>query len=203
MTTNKDTDLREALRRKYSDTPQLPADFMQRMHQTTEKEAKSPIRRWLYPISAIAASLVLLFSLSVALNNRHSENPDLVAQGDTIKASSQTETKKVKAKNLEKEEKTETADTVKMMKEKIRMPRTPRHYVAKAEAAEVTLEPDSTDAIELAERAFAEERMRMEMEMMAQMSGSLQADFKTMTDEIRRRGERMSQHVVMALNEDE
>lgn len=69
MTTNKDTDLREALRRKYSDTPQLPADFMQRMHQATEKEAKSPIRRWLYPISAIAASLLLLFSLSVALNN--------------------------------------------------------------------------------------------------------------------------------------
>ena len=30
MTTYKDTDLREALRRKYADTPQLPADFMQR-----------------------------------------------------------------------------------------------------------------------------------------------------------------------------
>ena len=29
--TYKDTDLREALRRKYSDTPQLPADFMANM----------------------------------------------------------------------------------------------------------------------------------------------------------------------------
>lgn len=203
MTTNKDTDLREALRRKYSDTPQLPADFLQRMHQATEKETKSPICRWLYPISAIAASLVLLFSLGVALHNRHCENPDLVAQTDTIKASPQTETKKVKAKTLEKEEKMETADTVKMMKEKIRMPRTPRHYMAKAEPAEVTPEPDAIDATELAERAFAEERRRMEMEMMEQMGGSLQADFKTMTDEIRSRGERMSQHVVMAMSNEE
>ena len=43
----------------------------------------------------------------------------------------------------------------------------------------------------------------MEMEMMIQTSGSLQADFKGLTDEIRSRGERMSQHMVMALNEDE
>ena len=202
MTTNKDTDLREALRRKYGDTPQLSADFMQRMHQATEKEIKSPIRRWLYPISAIAACLVLLFSLGVALNNRHSENPDLVAQRDTIKASPRTETPKVE-KTIEKEKNTEVADTVKILKEQIRMPRTPRHYMAKAKLEEVTPEPDPIDATALAERAFAEEKRRMEMEMMAQTNGSLQADFKGLTDEIRQRGERMSQHVVMALNEDE
>ena len=202
MTTNKDTDLREALRRKYSDTPQLPADFMQRMHQATEKEAKSPIRRWLYPISAIAASLLLLFSLSVALNNRHSENPDLVAQGDTIKASPRTETKEVE-KTMEKEKNTEVTDTVKNLKEQLRMPRTPRYYMAKAKPEEVTPEPDPIDATALAERAFAEERRRIEMEIMTQTSGSLQADFKGLTDEIRSRGERMSQQVEIALNEDE
>jgi len=203
MTTNKDTDLREALRRKYSDTPQLPADFLQRMHRATEKKAKSPIRCWLYPISAIAASLVLLFSLGVALNNRNSENPDLVAQTDTIKASPQTETKKVKAKNLEKEEKTETADTVKILKEQIRMPRTPRHYMAKVEPAKATPEPDTVDATALAERAFVEERRRMEMELMAQMNGSLQADFMEITNEIRQRGERMTQRVEIAMSTEE
>ena len=31
MTTFKDTDLREALRRKYANTPTLPADFMEKM----------------------------------------------------------------------------------------------------------------------------------------------------------------------------
>ena len=202
MTTNKDTDLREALRRKYADTPQLPADFLQRMRQATEKDTKSPIHRWLYPISAIAASLVLLFSLGVALNNRHSETPDLVAQGDTIKASPRTETKDVE-KTMEKEKNTEAADTVKILKEQIRMPRTPRHYMAKAKPAEVTPEPDPIDAKALAERAFAEERRRMEMELMAQISGSLQSDFKVMTDEIRSRGERMTQHVEIAMSNEE
>ncbi len=31
MITFKDTDLREALRRKYANTPTLPADFMEKM----------------------------------------------------------------------------------------------------------------------------------------------------------------------------
>jgi hypothetical protein len=202
MTTNKDTDLREALRRKYADTPQLPADFLQRMHQATEKETKSPIRRWLYPISAIAASLVLLFSLGVALNNRHSGNPNLVAQGDTLKTSPRTETKEVE-KNLEKEKNTEAADTVKILKEQIRMPRTPKHYMAKAEPAEVTPEPDPIDATELAERAFAEEKRRLEMELMEQMNGSLQADFMEIANEIRQRGERMTQRVEIAMSTEE
>ena len=202
MTTNKDTDLREALRRKYADTPQLPADFMQRMHQTTEKETKRPIRRWLYPISAIAASLILLFSLGVVLNNRHSENPDLVAQGDTLKTFPRTETKEVE-KTIEKEKNTEAADTVKILKEQIRMPRTPRHYMAKAEPVEVTPEPDPIDATELAERAFAEEKRRMEMELMAQMNGSLQADFMEIANEIRQRGERMTQRVEIAMSTEE
>lgn len=202
MTTNKDTDLREALRRKYADTPQLPTDFLQRMHQATEKETKRPIRRWLYPISAIAASLLLLFSLSVALNNRHSENPDLVAQGDTIKASPRTETKEVE-KTMEKEKNTEVTDTVKNLKEQLRMPRTPRHYMAKAKPEEVTPEPDPIDATELAERTFAEEKRRMEMELMAQMNGSLQAVFMEIANEIRQRGERMTQRVEIAMSTEE
>ena len=202
MTTNKDTDLREALRRKYADTPQLPADFLQRMHQATEKETKSPIRRWLYPISAIAASLVLLFALGVALDNRHSENPDLVAQGDTLMTSPRTETKEVE-KTMEKEKNTEATDTVKILKEQIRMPRPPRHYMAKAKPAEVTPEPEPIDATELAERAFAEEKRRLEMEMMEQMNGNLQADFMEITNEIRQRGERMTQRVEIAMSTEE
>lgn len=63
MNKPKDTDLREAMRRMYADTPQLPSDFMERMHHAREKENKRRIlRRWLYPISigAVAASLLLL-----------------------------------------------------------------------------------------------------------------------------------------------
>ena len=97
----------------------------------------------------------------------------------------------------------ETADSIKKLKEKYRMPRPPKHYMAKVEKEEIVPEPEAIDEIELAERAIAEEKRQMEMEMMAQMSGSLQADFKALTDEIRSRGERMSQHVEIAMSNEE
>ena len=65
MKTHKDTDLREALRRKYADTPQMPADFSERLMQRMEKSEadKQPGRRhvWLFTaIGIIAASFLLL-----------------------------------------------------------------------------------------------------------------------------------------------
>ncbi len=63
-------------------------------------------------------------------------------------------------------------------------------------------EPEVIDATDLAEQAIAEEERRLEMEIMARMSGSLQADYQEMTREIRQRGERMSRQVEMAINDD-
>lgn len=91
-----------------------------------------------------------------------------------------------------------TADSIKQIKEKYRMPRPPKHYMAKAEASE----PEPIVETKLAEMTVAEEIRRMEIEMRIQMSGSLQADFKAMTDEIRSRGERMSQQVEIAMSEE-
>ena len=96
----------------------------------------------------------------------------------------------------------ETADSIKKLKEKYRMPRPPRHYMAKAEKEETVPEPELTDEQELAERAIAEEAWRMEIERMAQTGGRLQTDFKAMADEIRSRGERMSQQVEIALSDE-
>ena len=38
----KDTDLREALKRKYADTPQLPADFITKMQEETLTHSPTP-----------------------------------------------------------------------------------------------------------------------------------------------------------------
>lgn len=204
MTTTKDTDIREALRRKYAETPQLPADFMQRMQQATEKKKeRRTLYRWIYPALAIAASVVLLFSVGVIRNFKDGEEPGLVAKTDSMKTAPRTETKKVEQKPMEKGNSTEVADSVKMMKERYRTPRPPKHYMAKVETTTGTPEPEIIDEVELAERAFVEERRRMEMEMMAQMSGSLQADFKALTDEIRSRGEQMTQQVEIAMSNEE
>lgn len=70
MKTPKDTDLREALRRKYTHEPQLPANFTSRM--MSQKK-----RRWLLPASAlsIAASVLLLIILNIEKPKPEQQTP--------------------------------------------------------------------------------------------------------------------------------
>ena len=206
---DKDQGLRLAVQRKNEavEKMMLSEDFTDRLmqrielqdEQSSDNEQQPKHRRvWLYSaIGAVAASIALLMVIHLGQNT--GEQPGLMAQTDTM----QTTTKKVEEQPLQKETNTDTADSVKMIKEKYRAPRTPRNYMAKAETVESTPEPDVIDEVELAERTFAEEKKRIEMELMAQTSGSMQADFKAMTDEIRSRGERMAQYVEMAMSTEE
>ena len=62
----KDTDLREALRRKYADQPQLPADFMAKMQSRLEPQPVAKTRkiwRWM----AAAACLLLIAGIGLTL----------------------------------------------------------------------------------------------------------------------------------------
>ena len=64
--TYKDTDLREALRRKYSDTPQLPADFMAKMEERLDAKPVAKTRhlwRWV----AAAACLLIIIGIGVTM----------------------------------------------------------------------------------------------------------------------------------------
>ena len=83
------------------------------------------------------------------------------------------------------------------------MARPPKHYMAKREKqAEPVAEPEAIDAADLAEQAIAEEEQRIAMQMMQQMSGSLQDDYLKMSREIRERGNSMTQQAEMAINDD-
>ncbi len=57
----KDTDLREALRRKYADTPKLPADFMN--DTLPRREGRTRVLRWM----AAAACLLLICGVGLTL----------------------------------------------------------------------------------------------------------------------------------------
>jgi len=209
---DKDQGLRLAVQHKNEAAGRmmLSEDFTDRLMQRIEQQNGQPAgneqqqpkyrRVWLYSvISAVAASIVLLIVMNLNQSTT-GEQPTLIAQTD----STQTTTKKVEEEvPVQKEKETETTDTVKMIKKRYRAPRPPKHYMAKAETVVSPSEPETIDEEALAERAFAEEKMRMEMEMMSKMQGSLQANFKGLTDEIRSRGERMSQHVVMAMSNEE
>ena len=64
--TYKDTDLREALHRKYADTPQLPADFMAKMEARMDAKPVAKTRR-LWPWVAVAASFLLIIGIGLTM----------------------------------------------------------------------------------------------------------------------------------------
>ena len=78
----KDTDLREALKRKYADMPQLPADFMNNM----ERKMNPPmIRRWWWV--AVAASVLLIIGIGVTMmptDDAPSITPKVVAKAEPV-----------------------------------------------------------------------------------------------------------------------
>ncbi len=76
----KDTDLREALHRKYADTPQLPADFMAKMEHRMDAKPVGKTRR-LWPWLSAAACILLI--IGIGLHVQFSDWTRPVAQSDT------------------------------------------------------------------------------------------------------------------------
>lgn len=87
MTTNKDTDLREALRRRYTDTPTLPADFSDRlMERMDTKPTVSHLRHWWCRLSAAAACLLVAVGLWVYYEFNKVPQPVVQLSGSYDKA---------------------------------------------------------------------------------------------------------------------
>lgn len=82
MTTNKDTDLREALRRRYGDTPTLPADFTKRLRERMDTKPVVCHRRrcWGW-MSAAAACLLIMIGIGVYCEFNKTSQP--IAQSIT------------------------------------------------------------------------------------------------------------------------
>ncbi len=100
MTNHKDTDLREALRRRYSDTPQLSADFADRLMQRIEEprpRKKGIIKSlpyWGRLVGATAAASALLLLTLHHYNNRGGELKEMpLAETQTVAADSSSNIK--------------------------------------------------------------------------------------------------------------
>ena len=87
-----DTDLREALHRKYADTPQLPADFMAKMEQRMAERQVAPsgsaagakrVRLWRW-VAAVASILLII---GIGLHVQFSDWTRPVAQLSTLNQS--------------------------------------------------------------------------------------------------------------------
>ena len=177
MKTHKDTDLREALQRKYANTPQLPADFSERLMQRMEKSEadKQPRRRhvWLYAtICAIAASLLLLLTLPY-INKVETKKQPVVTQRDvkhnsTAKTETQqhvplqTQETPVVASNVQPKQShivkkhrdaTKEEDTLSSSTERL------QYYIAKLEAEMKNID-DSVSAAHLEKLIAADYRLQ-------------------------------------------
>ena len=80
MNKYKDTDLREALHRKYADTPQLPADFMAKMEQRMDAKPVARTRRlWTW----LSAAACILLIIGIGVHVQFSDWTRPVAQSGT------------------------------------------------------------------------------------------------------------------------
>ena len=189
-----DKDLREALRRRETrrQKPQPSADFCDSVMQRIGQQDQRPKHRrlWLYPAFGAAAAIAVLLYIGVKPIDQQPDTPSLIVQTDTVQAVPQTNV--------------ETTDSVKAVKEILQMARPPKRYMAKREKqAEPVVEPEVIDAADLAQQAIAEEEQRIAMQMMQQMSTSLQDDYVKMTREIRERGNSMTQQATIAMSNEE
>ena len=76
----KDTDLREALRRKYADTPKLPADFMTKMRQQTEPEPARRVMLWHWVAAAACLIIIIGIGVTIASYDRMTMDEKLMAK---------------------------------------------------------------------------------------------------------------------------
>ena len=84
MTIYKDTDLREALRRKYADTPPMPADLSERLMKRMETTREMPRRRyWPYITAAIAAAASILLLIVLNFGHRQTGQKPIMAEKPT------------------------------------------------------------------------------------------------------------------------
>ena len=76
----KDTDLREALRRKYAETPKLPADFMTKMRQHTEPEPARKVTLWRWVAAAACLIIIIGIGVTIASFSQQTKEESLMAK---------------------------------------------------------------------------------------------------------------------------
>ena len=91
----KDTDLREALRRKYAETPKLPADFMK--DTLPSREGRTRVLRWM----AAAACLLLICGVGLTLmpKDEPAETAQMIVKQTTPTPVPKSETPSSQAEN--------------------------------------------------------------------------------------------------------
>ena len=158
-----DTDLREALRRKYSDTPQLPADFMASMKQRMEEPKPAPKPRMLWRWMAAAACLLLIIGIGFTLWQKEEQTtqPQVAQKIEQPKAIVEPKAVEPEAVESETVQEPQVDQAPKVEPAKVRMQPSlaqaePKTELAKAETAAEPTEEIITDTPPAPETDMAE-----------------------------------------------
>ena len=108
-----DTDLREALRRKYSDTPQLPADFIAKMEERLEVKPVAKTRHLLSWVAAAACILLIIgIGLTMMPQNEQPTEPMLAKTTEQPKQETPEAKQENEVKQVSEEKQPETPVSV-------------------------------------------------------------------------------------------
>ena len=154
--TYKDTDLREALRRKYSDTPQLPADFMAKMEERLDAKPVAKTRR-LWTWIAAAACFLLIIGIGITTMKDRATQPaqKIAATVEEPQSQGQSEQSRGQARGAEPSEPVPVTAPV-----TVSIPSKPSTHVARTSPAK-----PQTDTASAAENlAYYIARLEAEME---------------------------------------
>ena len=159
----KDTDLREALRRKYSDTPQLPADFMASMKQRMEEPKQAPKSRMLWRWMAAAACLLLIIGIGITLWQKQEAQTTQTQVAQKIEQPQTEQPKAVEPETVEPEavqepqlDQVQKAEPTSVRTQQMVAQPKPKTELAKAEPVTETTEEIITDIPSAPETDMAE-----------------------------------------------
>ena len=193
MRTFEDTDIREALQRKFADTPQVPSDLNERLLQRIQKEEDTAPKHRILPIAlrwiAVAAVLVAVLALFTWKSYSTKIQPQMAKQENAPKVIEKDHVDKSQTSHVNFAN--DTREVEQLHTRSLETPQ-PKKKTRKAVRVEEPLITEAEPLPEEPETEMQEEYLPTEPDPFLLAAAEAQ--------DIRARGERLYQEVVQMIN---
>ncbi|MBO4551041.1 MAG: hypothetical protein J5733_09955 [Bacteroidaceae bacterium] len=193
MRTFEDTDIREALQRKFADTPQVPSDLNERLLQRIQKEEDTALKHRILPIAlrwiAVAAVLVAVLALFTWKGHSTKIQPQMAKQENAPKVIEKDHVDKSQTSQVNFANDTREVEQLHTRSLKTLQPKKKNRKAVRVEEPLIT---EAEPLPEESETEMQEEYLPTEPDPFLLAAAEAQ--------DIRARGERLYQEVVQIIN---